>query len=144
MPALDKGSASRLAKAHPLLRRLFNEVAVRADIVILDSQRGRAAQELAYRTGRSRARFGQSAHNWTPAIALDVCPKPIDWKDTKPFVTLAKEIVLPLAREMKIQVRWGGDWNMNGKTEDEMFVDMPHYELTPWRTFARDAKLFEA
>jgi len=144
MPALDKGSASRLAKAHPLLRQLFDEVALRADIVILDSQRGRAAQELAYRTRRSKARFGQSAHNWTPAIALDVCPKPIDWKDTKPFVTLAKEIVLPLAMEMKIPLRWGGDWNMNGKTEDEMFVDMPHYELNPWRTFARDAKPFEA
>lgn len=144
MPTLDKASGARLAKAHPLLRKLFNEVARRTDVVILDSQRSRAAQELAYRAKRSKAKFGQSAHNWAPAIALDVCPKPIDWKDTRPFVTLAKEIVLPLAREMKIPIRWGGDWNMNGKTEDERFVDMPHYELNPWRTFARDARLFEA
>ena len=144
MPNLDKASAARLAKAHPLLRKLFNEVSKRADIVILDSQRGRAAQELAYRTRRSKARFGQSAHNWAPAIALDVCPLPINWKNTRPFVTLAKEIVLPLAKEMNIPIRWGGDWNVNGKTEDEKFVDMPHYELTPWRSFAKDAKLFEA
>ena len=109
MPQLDKASAQRLAKAHPLLRKLFAEVAKRADIVILDSQRGRAAQELAYRSGRSKARFGQSAHNWTPAIALDVCPMPLDWKNTRPFVELAREIVLPLAREMKIPLRWGGD-----------------------------------
>jgi peptidoglycan L-alanyl-D-glutamate endopeptidase CwlK len=144
MPQLDRASAQRLAKAHPLLRKLFTEVAKRADIVILESQRGRAAQELAYRTKRSKARFGQSAHNWTPAIALDVCPKPIDWKNTKPFVRLAKEIVLPLAKEMEIPLRWGGDWNMNGKTEDEKFVDMPHYELTPWRSFAKNATLFDA
>lgn len=47
MPNLDRASAARLAKAHPLLRKLFAEVAKRADIVILDSQRGRAAQVLA-------------------------------------------------------------------------------------------------
>ena len=143
MPTLDKASAQRLAKAHPLLRKLFTEVAKRADIVILESQRGRAAQELAYRTKRSKARFGQSAHNWTPAIALDVCPKPIDWKNTKALVKLAKEIVLPLAKELNIPLRWGGVWDMDGRTEDEKFVDMPDYKLSPWRNFAKDAALFE-
>lgn len=93
--------------------------------------------------GRSKARFGQSAHNWTPAIALDVYPKPIDWKNTRPFSKLAKEIVLPLARDMKIPLRWGGDWDMDSKTADEKLVDMPHYELTPWRTLAKDATPFE-
>ena len=34
MPQLDKASAQRLAKAHPLLRKLFIEVAKRTDIVI--------------------------------------------------------------------------------------------------------------
>lgn len=140
--ALDKASAARLAKAHPLLRKLFTEVAKRADIVILDSQRGRAAQELAFRTGRSKARFGQSAHNWSPSVALDVCPKPIDWKNTKPFISLAQNIVLPLAKELKIPVRWGGDWGMDGKTENETFVDLPHWELTPWRKWAKECEPF--
>ena len=71
-------------------------------------------------------------------------PKPIDWKNTRPFVMLAKEIVLPLAKDMNIPIRWGGDWNMNGRTEDEKFVDMPHYELNPWRTFAKDAEPYDA
>lgn len=140
--ALDKASAARLAKAHPYLRKLFIEVAKRADIVILDSQRGRAAQELAFRTGRSKARFGQSAHNWSPSIALDVCPLPVDWKNVKPFISLARNIVLPLAAEMKIPLRWGGDWNGDG-IQNESFVDMPHYELTPWRTWAKEALPFE-
>jgi peptidoglycan L-alanyl-D-glutamate endopeptidase CwlK len=29
----------------------------------------------------------------------------------------------------EIGLRWGGDFNGNGKIEDESFVDMPHYEL---------------
>ena len=58
-----KASATRLANAYPLLRMLFAEAAKRTDIAILDSQLGRAAQELSYRTKRSKARFGQSAHN---------------------------------------------------------------------------------
>jgi len=143
MPTLDRASALRLAKAHPLLRKLFDEVARRVDIIILDSQRGRAAQELAYRSKRSKARFGQSAHNWTPAIALDVCPKPIDWKDTKPFVRLAREIVLPLSVELNIPVRWGGDFDMDGRSDDEKFFDAPHWELHPWRKWAKEAKLYE-
>jgi len=141
--ALDKYSAERLAKAHPLLIKLFSEVGKRADIVILDTQRGRAAQELAYRTGRSQARFGQSAHNWTPAIALDVCPRPIDWKTVKPFIALARAIVLPLATELKIPIRWGGDWDRDGASVDEAFLDCPHYELHPWRQWAKESRLYE-
>jgi peptidoglycan L-alanyl-D-glutamate endopeptidase CwlK len=140
---LDANSAARLAKAHHLLQTLFQEVASHADIVILDSQRGRAAQELAFRAGHSKVHFGQSAHNWAPAIALDVCPKPIDWKDHQPFVDLGQKIVLPLAKTLNIPIRWGGDWNRNGLLTDERFVDLPHYELHPWRTWAKESKLFE-
>lgn len=140
--SIDRNSAIRLSRAHPLLRQLFTEVARRTDIVVLDSQRGRAAQELAFRTGRSKARFGQSAHNWSPSIALDVCPLPVNWKNTKPFISLARNIVLPLAAEMKISLRWGGDWNGDG-IQNESFIDMPHYELMPWRTWAKEAAPFE-
>jgi len=143
MAKFDKGSVARLSKAHPLLQRLFNEVVKKMPIMILDSQRGRAAQELAFKKGHTKVHFGKSAHNWSPALALDVVPLPLDWKNTKPFIFLGKMIVLPLAKEMKIPIRWGADWNMNDDLSDESFVDMPHYELHPWRSFAARAKLFE-
>jgi peptidoglycan L-alanyl-D-glutamate endopeptidase CwlK len=142
MSKFDAGAAARLKKAHPLLQKLMNAAREKTAFTILDSQRGRAAQELAFRQKRSKAHFGQSAHNWAPAIALDVAPLPVNWKNIKPFADLAK-IVLPLAKEMGIPIRWGGDWNMNGKTADERFIDMPHYELHPWRKFAKTAKPFE-
>ena len=141
--SFDKGSAARLSKAHPLLQKLMNKARQKSEFMILDSQRGRVAQELAFRQKRSKVHFGNSAHNWSPAIALDVAPLPVDWKNTKACEKLAREVILPLAKELGIPIRWGGDWNMDGKTSDEKFVDMPHYELTPWRSYAATAKPFE-
>lgn len=133
----------KLRKAHPLLRKLFTEVARQADIQILDAVRDKAAQELAFKQGHTKVHFGKSAHNYLPAIALDVVPLPINWKNHKAFIALGKNIVMPTAARMKIPIRWGADWNMNGDLSDESFVDMPHYELHPWRTYAKESKLFE-
>ena len=141
--SLDKNSAARLKKAHPLLQQLFNAVAAKTPIMILDSQRGRAAQELAFRQGHTKVHFGNSAHNWSPSVALDVVPLPLDWHDTKPFITLGKTFVIPTAKELKIPIRWGGDWDGDGDMKDQTFVDLPHYELTPWRDWAKQCKPFE-
>lgn len=144
-------SRQRLAGAHPLLQKLFNEAVKKIDIQILQSQRGRDDQEYAFSHGYSKAHFGQSAHNWNPSIALDVCHYPLDWKDRNGFLAVQavvgwynpmKNTGHGLAKNMKIPIRWGGDWNMNGILTDEHLVDLPHYELHPWREFAKSSKLF--
>lgn len=129
MPTLSPASKARLALAHPLLQTLFNACA--ADpacpaFQVLDSQRGKAAQERAFALGHSRAHFGQSAHNFSPAVALDVVPfaKAIDWGATAKFATFAT-FVMAKARSLGIQIVWGGTF--------KKLVDMPHYELENWR-----------
>lgn len=149
-PSFDSVSAKRLSQAHPLLQKLMNAARERAPFQILDSQRGKAEQERAVATGHSKAHFGDSAHNWSPAIAVDIAPVPLNWNDLASFKALQAIIGWydpqtgaghGLSKEMTIPVRWGGDWNMNGKA-DERLVDMPHYELHPWRTFAKLARPF--
>lgn len=130
---MNAASKKRLAGAHPLLIKLFKAVDEKTSIMILDSQRGRTAQEKAFAMGHSRAHFGQSAHNWTPAIALDVVPSPLNWEDIKRFKALAV-IVKAEAKRLGILIQWGGDW--------KTLVDLPHYELTPWRAFAAKSKPF--
>ena len=143
MAEFDAGSKARLAMAHPLLQKLMNAAIQQSAFVILDSQRGRAAQELAFKQKRTKVHFGSSAHNWSPSIALDIAPLPINWKNIKPFMVLQMEIIGPLAKELGIPIRQGCDWNMDGKTTDEKFVDLPHVELHPWRSFAAKSKPFE-
>ena len=131
MPKLSALSQRRLDGAHPLLQKLFAAVAEDSPILILDGQRGRAAQEQAFALGHSRAHFGQSAHNWTPAIALDVAPAPLVWSNTEAFAALAR-LVKGKAAALGVPIVWGGDW--------ATLKDMPHYELDPWRRFAAKAK----
>jgi peptidoglycan L-alanyl-D-glutamate endopeptidase CwlK len=133
MSELGTASRRRLDGAHPLLRKLFEAVAAEMPILVLDSQRGREAQERAFALGHSRAHFGQSAHNWAPAVALDVAPDPLDWEDIARFEALAL-CVKARAKEMAIPILWGGDW--------PRLRDMPHYELTPWREFAAASQPF--
>jgi peptidoglycan L-alanyl-D-glutamate endopeptidase CwlK len=140
----DAGSAKRLKDAHPLLQKLMNAAREKVVFSVLDSQRGRAAQELAFQRGNSKAHFGQSAHNWSPSVAVDIVPaatpNAVDWNDLPAFKNLGK-IIMPLAKEMGIPIRWLGDPNMDGSPADGW--DFPHFELHPWREFAKSSKPFK-
>lgn len=146
----DEASAKRLAGAHPLLQKLFTAARRKIAFTIMDSQRGRAAQEAAFKAGHSKAHFGQSAHNWDPAVACDLAPIPLDWNNVGAFRAVQAVIGwydpksgrgAGLAKEMKIPIRWGGDWNMDGNPSDGW--DLPHYELHPWREFAKSSKPYQ-
>lgn len=146
MPVFSTRSKRALAAAHPMLQTLFNEVIKEFDCVITESRRGRADQEKAFREGHSNAHFGQSAHNWTPAVALDVYPYPIVWdrpdyKNGKAFIAQA-DVVRRLAKKLGIPIRWGGDWDGDGDMTDQKLMDLPHFELNPWRKFAEGSKLY--
>ena len=70
----------------------------------------------------------RSRHNYWPAQAIDVCvdsdPGPgkhAIWDESayQPLCDLA----------LKHGLTWGGDWNRNGTSDDEKFIDYPHLEL---------------
>ena len=152
--AYQFGKASKLsrAKLHPLLRSIFDEAIKVVDFKILDATRGRALQTKAYLQGKSKAKFGQSAHNYVPAVAADLFPAPYDWDNFEAFWKLYDVIGRynpatgegkGLALQMKIPLRCGIDWNMDdGKTMEDAW-DGGHYELHPWRDFAKKSKLYE-
>jgi peptidoglycan LD-endopeptidase CwlK len=140
MPVFGKQSKINLEKLHPDLKKILVLAIKEIDFKVLDATRGRAAQTKAFKQGNSNARFGDSAHNYVPAIAVDLFPAPYDWDDRDAFIKLSK-VILRIAKELKIPLRWGGDWNMDGNLSDGW--DMPHYELHPWRTWAKKSKLYE-
>ncbi len=129
-----------LAQAHPDLQRLADAVAAKGiPFRVTCAWRSKTEQNRAFRAGLSKARAGQSAHNYLPSAAIDVAPGrlgAINWQDTTAFDRLGRAFV-ETARELKIPIRWGADWDMDGKTTDERFVDRPHIELHPWRNFIK-------
>lgn len=135
-------SRTKLANAHPQLQRVFNEVIKYTDITILETTRNKFKQTEAYKKGTSKVKYGDSAHNYMPAVAIDVAPYPIDWNNEKRFIELST-IVRREAKRLMIPIRWGGDWDRDGDMTDQSFHDLPHYELHPWRVYAKnDCKLY--
>lgn len=106
------------------LRTLVRYVGVVADVQITDTFRSMEAQQIAFDTGKSHARPGQSPHNFNPSLAVDMVPHPIDWNNRDAFVALAT-LTKKLARQNGISITWGGDF--------QHLVDMPHYELLNWQ-----------
>lgn len=140
MPAFSQKSKDLVSKLMPELQIILNEAIKEYDFTVMDSTRGRAAQELAFKKGNSKAHFGQSAHNYQPAVAVDIAPYPVDFNNVQRFKDMAA-VVLRIAKEKGIPLRWGGDWNMDGSTADGW--DFPHFELHPWRDWAKKSKLYE-
>jgi peptidoglycan LD-endopeptidase CwlK len=108
---------------------LFIEVIRITDCSVLCGHRNEADQNAAFEQGLSKLQFPLSKHNSLPSLAVDAVPYPINWNDTEAFQRFAS-IVLTTAKRLNIPIRWGGDWNQNGSSADERFLDMPHFELS--------------
>lgn len=128
MPAFSTLSEQRLQTCDPRLQAILKEAIRHVDFTIMCGFRGPDEQEDAYRTGRSKVRWPNSKHNRRPSVAVDLAPFPVDWTDTARFARLAGYIER-IAHEQGIKLRWGGDFDRDGRTKGEAFVDMPHLEI---------------
>jgi len=117
----NKRSTKNLNTCDVKLIFLFMAVIEQIDCSIICGHRGYKEQEKAFNKGTSLAHFGQSKHNSLPSNAVDVLPYPFNgWDDLKQFDRLA-EVVKDNAKELGINIKWGGDWSR--------FADFPHWEL---------------
>lgn len=121
MNKFSQNSLDKLSTCHPDLQLLFNEVIKKHDCMIICGHRNKADQDQAYKTKHSKTPWPESAHNSLPSWAADVIPYPLsDWNDKLLFKTFS-DIVKETAKELGIEIMWGGDF--------KSFYDGPHYEL---------------
>ena len=98
------------------------------DCTILEGHRGKERQDKAYADGKSKVKYPDGKHNQFPSVAVDVAPYPIDWSDRDRFHYFGG-FVLGVAKQMGMNIRWGGDWNQDTKTKDNKFDDLVHFEI---------------
>ena len=60
--------------------------------------------------------------------AVDLVPYPVDWNDLKKFDAIAKAM-LQAAKELNVPVRWGANWDADGKPRERGESDSPHFEI---------------
>ncbi len=132
MPIFGTRSSDILANVHPDLVKVLNEAIKTMDFSLTCGQRGRAAQEKAKAEGNSNAHFGQSPHNFDPALAIDFIPYPFTndmWNDTAKFEAIARHIQ-QAGVTVGIKCDWGGDWHS--------IKDYPHIEVSNWKEIKGD------
>ena len=129
MPRFGKKSLKQLETCHANLRKVFVEVVKTVDCSVLEGHRGKDRQDALYKEGKTKVRYPHGRHNEFLSRAADVVPYPIDWDDRERFHLFAG-FVLGTAKQMGIDLRWGGDWNINWFVDDNKFDDFPHFELT--------------
>lgn len=122
----SQASLEKLKGVHPDLIKVVTLALAKSevDFKVIEGLRTQERQNQLYvqrktKTLKSRHLTGH---------AIDIVPLPLDWNNLAAFGKVAKAM-FEASRELKIPIRWGGDWNRNGSSKDETFYDGPHFEL---------------
>jgi len=136
-------SISKLDTCHPDLVEVFHLYRQRQyfEITIIHGWRGEEVQHQAFIEGNSTKDWPDSKHNFLDAtgkplsLAVDFgpwCLLPsgkwgVPWKDTHAFAIIGG-MLLACAKELGHNLRYGGDWDMDGQTTDQNLMDWGHIE----------------
>jgi len=124
-------SKKRLSTCHEDLQAICNETLKLMDITVLEGHREKDKQDAAYKAGNSKLKYPQSKHNSQPSRAVDIAPwvnGQVPWDDAKYFYFMAG-IVMKVAADLGVKLRWGGDWDSDNNFDDQSFDDLVHFEL---------------
>lgn len=99
------------------------------DFGIAWGHRDELAQNEAYMANKSTLKFPHSKHNSNPSRAVDIYAYVggVNW-ESKYYYYLAG-VILAVAKEMDVNLRWGGNWDRDGDFSDNSFNDLGHFEL---------------
>lgn len=157
---LGETSRARLVGVHPLLVSVVTRAIqiTRVDFKVIEGVRsdhqayvnfgkGRTAAELARAGVPDPGKYAapklakvtwlrdplatkhrKQADGWGHAV--DLLPAPYDWKDLAGFDAVA-DAMMRAADELGVPVRWGADWDGDGKRRERGETDSPHFELGP-------------
>ncbi|MDP2008923.1 MAG: M15 family metallopeptidase [Phenylobacterium sp.] len=132
--ALSKLSLSRLEGVNPKLVAVVKRAITLSsvDFMVVEGVRSAARQKQLYAQGRT---VPGKVVTWTlkskhiDGLAVDLLPAPYDWKDPKGFDAVNRAM-MQAAGELGVGLRWGADWNQNGKAREKGEGDSPHWELS--------------
>lgn len=130
MATFGDKSKQLLATCSPEIQKVMNEVIKMTDFTIIEGTRTLERQTQLFKEGKSKLDGikTKGKHNYSPSLAIDIAPYPIDWNDTKRFFFLAG-MVMATAKSMGVNMIWGGDWDSDGDYADQTLMDYPHFQI---------------
>jgi len=129
---LGNGSQRKLLGAHWDFQIIIQKAIkiTPIDFTVIESHRIKYIQDQYFKEGKSKVKYPKGKHNTIPSNAIDVVPyvnNAVSWNMAHCLVLAG--VILTVANEMGIKIRWGGDWDMDGEpVTDQNFQDLVHYE----------------
>ena len=124
MYRFGKRSKERLKGVKPELVSVLNELVKIMDVTIIEGLRTEERQKELVASGASKTKYSKHLEG----KAVDLAPYPIDWEDRDRFHYMGG-MIRGIAKQLNVNVRWGGDWDGDGETKDNGFDDLVHVEL---------------
>ena len=124
MPKFCKRSKERLRGVDTRLVNVLNELIKIMDVTIIEGLRSKQRQEILLKEGKTKTKFSKHIEG----KAVDLAPYPVDWEDRDRFHYMGG-MIRGIAKQLNINVRWGGDWDSDGETKDNRFDDLVHVEI---------------
>lgn len=150
MPEFSPNSARNLLTCHQDLQTVFHYVIKEFDCTIIYGHRSIEKQFELYKIGRIKTPSGwiktgnvitykdghtnKSKHNFSPSLAVDVVPYPIDWRNMD-RMRFFVGFVLGWARALysygaiSSTIVSGMDWDNDTILTDQRFLDIPHFQI---------------
>ena len=123
---LGARSLERLKGVHPDLVKVVKRALELTEYDFSVIEGVRSIETLRAYVEKGVSKTMNSRHLTGHAVDLYPVGRPTPW-DRCHNVAAA---MLAAAKELGIHVRWGGDFNENGRSDDESFYDGPHFELS--------------
>jgi peptidoglycan L-alanyl-D-glutamate endopeptidase CwlK len=138
MYQLGNKSKDKLKGVHPTLVRVIERAIELSsqDFMVLEGLRTPERQAELYAQGRTKpgqvvtwtlkSRHFVQADGWGHAV--DIAPYPLDWNDLSKFEAIA-DAMFQASKELGTPIRWGADWDQDGRPREKGETDSPHFEL---------------
>tara|TARA_R100001377_G_scaffold74245_1_gene50450 strand:+ start:80 stop:469 length:390 start_codon:yes stop_codon:yes gene_type:complete len=128
MPKFGKRSKERLKGVDTKLVNVLNELIKIMDCTIIEGVRSEEKQQEYFKKGKSKIDGITKKGMHQLGKAIDLAPYPIDWNDRDRFHYMGG-MIRGIAKQLNVNVRWGGDWDSDGQTKDNSFDDLVHVEV---------------
>ena len=124
MPHFGKKSKQRLKGVDDKLITVLNELIKIMDVTIIEGVRSKERQAELLKQGATKVKYSKHMEG----KAVDLAPYPIDWDNRDGFHYMGG-MIRGIAKQLNINVRWGGDWDSDGDVKDNGFDDLVHVEI---------------
>ena len=135
MFTLSKRSLKNLEGVHPKLVACV-DLAIRKskqDFTVIEGLRTLEKQREYFKRGASKtmkSKHLKQADGYSHAVDLyPFYDGSVQVNAPLSRFKLIKDAMFDAAKELGIKLTWGADWDNDGSTADERFVDSPHFQL---------------